>query len=264
VTLCGVDIREPNARHLGLDTAPIFNQRMPLERLRDAALSGVLPGNVRFAVAHMAWTRAVLLDRPEIARSLSPYLAGCQPAFKSWLDQYDAAKTPDERHVLGLLATMRFTSTEPTVRAGRERDFAAYSATRDNWWCDETEAGYTPAGAEQLPKLFAQPIVPRDGPTGAEPDPPFLTAADRAEADREVSQLEKIGSASDYYAREALAWVAAHPNDPRDADVLGFAMRVVRNACRSKDTPQLNHQLFDTLHSRFPKSEWATRYTTWE
>ena len=55
-----------------------------------------------------------------------------------------------------------------------------------------------------------------------------------------------------------------HPSDPHDADVVGFAMRVVRNACRSDATKDLNHQLFDVLHGRFPKSEWATRYTTWE
>ena len=45
---------------------------------RDAALSPVLPGNVRLQLAHMAWTRALLLDDPETARALSPYLGGEQ------------------------------------------------------------------------------------------------------------------------------------------------------------------------------------------
>jgi hypothetical protein len=101
-------------------------------------------------------------------------------------------------------------------------------------------------------------------PLEKQPDPPFLTAGDRAEAAQEIAKLQKIGDASDYFAEQALAWAKAHPDDARDADVLGFAMRVVRNACRSNATKELNHQLFDMVHRRFPKSEWARKYTTWE
>jgi hypothetical protein len=262
VTLCGVPLYDSDTRHLDDQTALIFNQRLPLRVLEQAALSPTLPANVRFEVAHMAWTRALLLDRPDVARALSPYLAGCQPAFAQWLNQYNAARTPSERHVLGLLALMRFTSTEPLVRSGFERDFAAYDIMRDNWWCSSAAAEGQDTGPSQnlRPSLFAQTITPRI----QQPDPPFITAADRAQADKEIAQLEKIPCASDYFASQALAWVKAHPDDPRDADLIGFAMRAVRNACRSSDTPQLNHRLFDVIHRQFPNSEWARRYKTWE
>lgn len=260
-TLCNVHIYAPDSRHLDDQTALIFNQRMPLSLLKQAALSPALPPNVRFEVAHMARTRALLLDDTETAHALSPYLVGCQPAFASWVHQYDAARTSDERHVLGLLALTRFTSTEPTVRAGLERDIAAYDSFRDNWWCTSSEP---PANsgmpANRRPHFFADVVVPRT----QQPDPPFLTAQDRAQADTEIARLGKIPCASDYFARETLAWVKDHPADPHDADLIGFAMRVIRNACRSDNTADLNHQLFDVLHSRFPKSEWAARYTTWE
>jgi hypothetical protein len=264
VTLCGTDVYAPKTLHFDDSVAAVYNQRMPLSRLLQAALSSTLPPNLRFQLAHMTWTRALLLDDPETARALAPYLAQCQPAFKTWLDQYAAAETSDERHVLGLLAMMRFTSTEPMVRAGGERDFAAYDDYRGNWWSDErfTEA-QNPIEAKKS-RLFSQLIVPRAGSPDAQPDPPFLTAADRAAADREIAALLKIGYASDYFAHEALDWVKSHPTDPHDADVLGFAMRVMRNASRDDASKELNHQLFDTLHRSFPKSEWATRYTTWE
>lgn len=274
VTLCGVDVNGPKSQHFDSATATILNQRMPLRLLREAAQSTALPGNLRFQLAHMAWTRALLLDDSAAARALAPYLAGCQPAIKEWVDAYAAARTPDERHIAGLMAMMRFTSTEPMVRVGTERDFAAYDYMRDNWWCSEDLSGQTPPPKVTL--LFSQSIVPIEaapaqaappppfGPPVAEPDPPFLTADDRAQASREIAALEKIPSASDYFAQAALEWVKKHPSDPRDADMIGFAMRVVRNACRSKATADLNHQLFDELHSRFPKSEWASRYTTWE
>jgi|SRR5271170_4991506 len=263
VTLCGVDLYAPETQHLDEETAVIFNQRMPLRVLREAALSPALPGNVRFQLTHMAWTRALLLDDRDTARSLAPYLASCQSAFKPWVEQYDAAKTADERHVLGLLAIMRFPSTEPTVRAGLERDFAVYDRFRDNWWCSArtTAQGSAPAAPGDHPAtLFLQDLVPR----GAQPDPPFLSAADRASVEQELAKLETIPAASDYLAKEALSWVKEHPDDSHDADVLGFAMRVVRNACRSDATDELNHQLFNILHRRFSKSEWARRYTTWE
>ena len=260
-TLCGVPIMAPTTRHLNDQTALIFNQRLPLRMLEQAALSPILPANVRFEMAHMAWTRALLLDRPEVARALSPYLAGCQPAFAQWLNRYNAARTPDERHVLGLLALMRFTSTEPLVRPGFEREFAVYDSMRDNWWCS-AGAEDEDAGSRQnaRPFLFTEAIKPRT----QQPDPPFITAADRAQADVEVAGLEKIPCASDYFAREALTWVKAHPNDPHDVDLIGFAMRAVRNACRSNNTAALNHELFDLIHRRFPNSEWTIKYTTWE
>lgn len=260
-TLCGVGTYAPDSLHLDEQTALIFNQRMPLHMLREAALSSALPANVRFQLAHMAWTRALLLDDPETARALSPYLAGCQPAFATWLTQYNTARTPDERHAVGLLALMRFTSTEPVVRVGIERDFAAYDGFRGNWWCTATPppAG-TGAPQDRAPHLFSDPIVSR----AQQPDPPFLTAPGRTLADKELARLQKIPCASDYFAREVLVWVKDHPNDSHDADLVGFAMRVVRNACRSDATKDLNHQLFDLLHSRFPMAEWATRYTTWE
>jgi hypothetical protein len=262
IMLCAAPVDTPDAYHFDKETATVINQRMPLSMLKDAALLPYLPANARFELAHMVWTRAVLLDAPDIAHALTPYLSGCQPAIAPWLKQYDDAKTPDERRVLGLLALMRFTSTEPTVRVGEERDFAAYDDFRDNWWCSaeaqpwviQQTAGKTP------PHLFATEIVPRL----SQPDPPFLTATDRAEADKEIARLQQIPCASDYFAREALAWVKNHPDDAHDADVVGFAMRVVRNACRSTDTKDFSHQLFDLLHQRFPKSEWATKYTTWE
>jgi hypothetical protein len=258
INLCGVDIDAPETRHLDQETSTVFNQRMPLRMLREAALSSVFPGNVRFQLAHMAWTRAMLLDDVETARSLAPYLQGCQPAFAPWLNQYNAASSPDERRVLGLLALMRFTSTEPTVRAGRERDFAVYDDMRDNWWCDINNEYTAPLSAsDEGPHLFTDANV-------AQPDPPFLSVADRAQAKREVEILEKIPCASDYFAVQALAWVKDHPTDSRNADVIGFAMRVIRNACRSGKTKDLDHQLFDVLHRQFPKSDWAARYKTWE
>ena len=99
------------------------------------------------------------------------------------------------------------------------------------------------------------------------PDPPFLTAADRAAADREIAALRehalRIRLLRRRRARLAEA-ASATRSDPRTLDLLGFAERAVRNGCRTKATPDLNHRLFVIVQTKYPKSEWARRYTSWE
>jgi hypothetical protein len=275
VEICGVDVTSPTSRHFDLQTTLLLNQRMPLRLLQEAALSNTLPQNLQFEVAHVAWTRAVLLDDWKTARALSPLLSNCQPAFKSWLENYDAATTSDERHVLGFFALMRFTSTNPMMRPGLQRDFAAYDEFRDNWWCGNLKKDasgnavlsdhYKPVAARAgqpgpKPELFREPL----SSDTEQPLPPFLTAQDKADSAREVAALQQIPGAPDYFATQALAWYKVHPDDKRNADLLGFAKRVVRNGCRTAETTELDHQLFLVLQQRYPRSEWAKKYTSWE
>src|SRR5205807_9256040 len=99
---------------------------------------------------------------------------------------------------------------------------------------------------------------------GALPDPPFLRAADRAGADREIAALRATPCSSDYFAAAVLDWQRQHPADPRNITLLGFAERAVRNGCRTDATKELNHRLFVVVQTKYPKSEWAKKYTTWE
>lgn len=265
---CGPQLAEDKTPLFSRDTAVVLNQRLPVRVLAEAALSSTLPPNLRFQVAQSAWTRAVLLDKPEIARSVAPVLENCRAAWKPVLDGYAAASTSEARHVAALLAMMRFASTEPFVRQGEQRPegFATYSEYRDNWWCGntpETGSEGKPLSADdphQRSELFGRPVVTR----AVVPDPPFVTSADRAEGSAEIATLQKVPGAPDYFAREALANFRAHPEDPENSELLGQAERVVRNGCRTEATKELNHQLFTAVQSRYPNSPWAKRYTTWE
>jgi hypothetical protein len=246
------------------DAATILNTRMPLALLAQAAEDKQLPRNLSFQIAQSTWTRALLLNQPEIARRMSPILIGCYPSWKPYLDSYDSAATPDARRAAALLALMRFPSNEPLVRAGVEREdgFAGYSQYRDNWWnASDTAQPPTSDNPAGKPSTFfgTQPATPAQLP-----DPPFLTAANRAVAEKEIAELRKTPCASDYFATAALDWQKQHPDDPRTPDILGFAERVVRNGCRTDATKELNHRLFVIVQTRYPKSEWAKRYKSWE
>lgn len=240
------------------DAATILNLRMPLALLAEAAGDKQLPRNLSFQIAQSTWTRALLLNQPEIARRMSPILTGCYPSWKPYLDSYDSAATPGDRRAAALLALMRFPSNQPLVRAGVEREdgFAGYSQYRDNWW----PGGELPGENPSVDAFFATQPATR----AQLPDPPFLTPTDRVAAEKEIAALRKIPCASDYFATAALDWQRQHPDDPRTPDILGFAERAVRNGCRTDATADLNHRLFVIVQTRYPKSEWAKRYKTWE
>jgi hypothetical protein len=256
--VCGKKIAPGSTELFDVDAAVALNRNMPLRLLAVAAESSALPENLRFQVAQATWARAVLLDQPEIAHRMTPLLISCRAAWKPVLTDYDNAKTATDRKATGLLALLRFASTEPSVRQGEERrsGFATYDDFRQNWWCSTVPV---PGGSIDIPDI-PQPKSPP-----MPPPPTFLTAQDRDEAQHEVAALQKIPGASTYFATEALTWLKEHPKDPRTADIMGEANRALRNTCRDdKTTPPLAHQLFDAIHKNFPQSTWASKYPTWE
>jgi hypothetical protein len=279
--VCGTKITPHSTELFDADAANAFNRDLPLRLLADSAESSILPANLRYQVAQAALVRAILLDRPAIAQRMTPLLVHCRAAWAPVLAAYNASSTPDERKVNGLLALMRFASTEPSVRSGEERrmGFATYDEFRQNWWCSTVPQ---PGGTvdDYAPNANAIPRPALPGQTF--PKPLFLTAADTAEAAAEVAALEQIPSASQYLATQALDWYKLHPRDPHTPDILGEADRVIRNACR-KDPPfdpqtgrqtvdphdptltaNLAHAIYDALHKDYPQSSWAKRYTSWE
>lgn len=260
--LCGAGKSQATTLLFDSDTAAILNTRMPLSLLADAAASPLLPRNLSFQIAQATWTRAVLLEQPAIAARMTPLLTGCYPAWKPWLAAYDGAATPTDRQAAGLLALMRFASTVPIVSTGMQRTdgFATYSQFRDNWWTASSDDKPGTPGMVTQATLFGAPMPPMTELA----DPPFLSATDRTAAQKDVAALRKIPCASDYFATAALEWQKQHPDDPRTPDILGFAERVVRNGCSTDATKELNHRLFVIVQTRYPKSEWAKKYTNWQ
>jgi len=291
--LCGVRGSQATALLFDHDAATILNTRMTVAMLAEAAESKTLAPNLRYQIAQEAWTRAVLLQQPDIAKRMSPILSGCYAAWKPWLDKYDAASEAQDRQAAGLLAMMRFASTEPIVRDGLERPegFAGHDEYRDNWWQPSKDAKTTTRGGSapdagvkqstlswvQDARVAVAAAVQGDTSTTREiffgtmpesrqemADPPFVSADQREVAERELAALRNIPCASDYFARAALEWQKEHPADARTPDILGFAQKVIRSGCSSNATSELNHKLFVVTQTKYSKSEWAKRYTTWQ
>ena len=63
------------------------------------------------------WTRAVSLDKPEVARTLTPAMVEGEPRWKQWLAACDNGKTTEDREVELLLALMAASSFPDHVSA---------------------------------------------------------------------------------------------------------------------------------------------------
>ena len=123
---CGTKITPGATKLFDADAANAFNRDLPLSLLADSAERPVLPENLRYQVAQAALARAILLDQPAIARRMTPLLVHCRSAWAPVLAAYNASTTPNERTLNGLLALMRFASTEPSVRNGEDAQRLCY------------------------------------------------------------------------------------------------------------------------------------------
>jgi hypothetical protein len=255
-TMAGLPVNVAGAKRLDDETARLLNRHLPVKDLATLVLDSSWPKQLRFELAMAVWTRAVLLDRPGVARSLSPVLVAGEPGWKPWLTAYDSATTDDNRRVTALLALMRFPSVRPYINAGagREEGFAGYSILRDNWWCADMgwfnySNGHNFSGAYPNPNQPPQETLPA-----------FVTLQMETEAKQELAELAKISDAPEYFGVQTLAWVKSHPKDPRDAEVLGFALRAMRNGCNLEKSFGLKREIFNLLQARYPQSEWARKY----
>lgn len=243
------------------DAGAVFSERLPLDRLVDAAVSTALPDRLRVRVAMAAFSRAFLLGRDDAAGRLVPVLRTLAPALRSDLDRYANAAARD-RHIAALLLHLRTPGMHGNVKglddnvsyiaAEPMRTFDNY---RDNWWCAfDQKPVREPPDSEVVRLLYgSQPV----------PFPVFVPPADREAVARERAALVALGTAPNYLAAEAVTWARARPGDPDAAEALARAVQATRLGCRDDKTGVASRSAFDTLHRLFPKSEWAARTKYW-
>jgi hypothetical protein len=266
-TMAGLAVNSTDAMRFNEESAVILNRRLPVQTLANIVQWHALPKQLEFELAIAVWSRAVLLGKPEIARSLSSALIEGEPGWQEWLHAYDNARTDDDRRVAALLALMRFPSVRPYVNAGpgREDGFVGYSSYRDNWWC--AGMGNDPRAISSYSGSYNYSFADQDQPGSSAPsvgkqDTPllFLTPGMLSQAQEENRELAKIGDAPAYFGMQSLVWAKAHPRDPRGAELLGFAFRAMRNGCNLEKSYGLRREVFDTLHAQYEQSEWAKKY----
>jgi len=223
---------EKSGQYLDADAAHVLNRRVPLNLLKRASESALLPESVRRDLRNVIWVRSVLL--------------GSQPP------------NPDD-----LLRLLRSPGLKPWVDAGLGRDLpdpAKIDNFRDNWWC-------IPAREDVWFYDFARRLTMSDELARIygkdEPAAPFLSAAEQAQADAEWEKLKELPTAPNWLAGQALDWAGRNPDDARIPEALHLAVRATRYGCTNQGSGEYSKRAFDLLHRRFPASQWTKETPYW-
>lgn len=229
------------------DAVDIFNVRLPLSLLKQAAVHPKLPDYLKRNVVIATWTKAILLGDEKTAIELAPQLVKLAPEFQTVFAQYISAKTPAERQNAVTYILLKTPALRPYVEKGygRLNPIAEIDSYRDNWWCALTEYALDGQKAEDIAA------------------PTFLTTAQVAEARREREKLKTLGNSATYLGRRAVEFATKSPADSRLAESLHLAVRASRYGCTDCNTGTFSKQSHDILKKRFPSSEWAKKTPYW-
>jgi hypothetical protein len=228
------------AAEIGFDADGVYalNHMVPLSLEAGAALDDKLPPDIQRELAMAAWTKAVLLNRLTIARSLSAVLIRFYPALHT--------------DVPAVLAILRNPGVHPYVKPGfgRLMKVDRLDEFRDNWWC--ADAPDPPLGYA-LSNLYGQ----------EKPGSDFLSAEEREAGKAEDAALRALPGGPDWLASETLAFAKANPADARVPEALHLAVRATRYGCVSPQTSVFSREAFELLHAKYPGSEWAKKTPYW-
>lgn len=252
---CDVNIfQEPGSRiflpQLDFDAVTMLNQRIPLALLGAIVRSAELPPNIRNRMAPAVWTRAAVLDRPQVAASVALAAIAARPDMKPFIESYQAATNSEERTFRAAYAIAHFPGLRPVVEESpRVTRFDYADSYRDNWWC------------EQRANLENHWEVEYYERQGAVPFPGFLNPEEREAAQSEAKAFASLGGSSPWLTRILIEWAKAHPTRPEAPEALHFAWRVMKFACGG-DTKR-SREVFQLLHKRYPDSPWTQKTRFW-
>ena len=233
-------------------TARALTEQVPLQQVVPLLKAARLPsmGSQEFAKA--AWTKAVLLEQWDQARSLVEFLP---PSLHAPATKALSSAENDALRFQTAVLVMDWPGLRPTVEFDLGRQYVGPAAgvsplmkfdmLRDNWWCGPDVDKPEWNSGKQAP---------------APVHIPGLSQADQATAAEETRLLAKVASAQLWFGRSVLAFAKSHPDDDRVPHALHRFVWTIRSPrCLSKDAQTLGQEAFRRLHKLYPKSPWTKK-----
>jgi hypothetical protein len=262
---------------LGADARAIID-RLPLQARIALSRSAELPAPVRLDIALTNFARAVQLQDDRAADSVARDLAILLPQMRRDWQSIAAARAGEAKRFAQYFAMAKL--------PGLRTDLIAFSYTRPVGTVPQFQGRWTdwmivPGGAAPAPGLFPKLHVYQSGywydDTGGVSDltclgqcgrsafpfrlPAFVAsaqgeAATERAAFRSYDQEEAVPAGAASLWDQALAYVRAHPRDPRSPEMLHRLIRVAR---WGGNHDHLGRRAFQLLHSRHAGTAWAKR-----
>jgi hypothetical protein len=234
-------------------TTEILNTHFTLPELVQVSRSPILPDYLRQRIALAIWTRAIVLRKHTVAEQIIPDILNLSPELREFFAPYVSAKTAKEKDRAALFMLLRNTHLSPLIAHGLAptlfesgEDFSYYY--QGAWWCPPSLTEYTMQGDE----------VPRNVTV-----PPFLNAAQVAEAKKDHEKLIEIGDAKSYLGKRVLEWAKATPDDPFIPEALFIASHAnaqYKYGCDSwTHDKETRDEVEKLLLSRYAASVWAEK-----
>ena len=238
------------------DAAYGMSSFMPLPMMAQVVLAAGLPANVKRDIGLAMWTRAVLLDDADTARSMADVIAPFFPQYAADWKTYRGATTADTKKVEAALLLLKLPAARPYPDYGLgyiyKRDVVGRYGPR--WWAaGDTPFGYADDDGNPLLCVHCGLPLPLIAP-------PFITAQDKASAKADNDRLGKLPGAPAWLGAIVIPWAKAHPNDPRVPEALHNVVRATQYGDMDSDTSKA---AYDLLHSRFPRSSWTAKTPKW-
>ncbi len=209
-----------------MDSVGVFNEKLPLSVLRQAALSPTLPNHLKKFLVIAVWTRAFILGNQPIQNEFTPLMAKFAPEYK--------VSASDE--TASLLAFGRNPAIQPYVPFGMGRGETltnSIDSIRGNWWCLENR--------------------------NRQSSPGFLSAAQKNEATSEQKKISTSGESATFLAQKAVDFANKNMTNPSTPEILHLAVRSTRYGCKDLNTLRYSKMAYDILHKKFPRSEWTKK-----
>jgi hypothetical protein len=238
------------------DGAYAMSLYMPLPMMAQVVLAPALPANIKRDIGLAVWTRAVLLDDADTAKSMAEALAPLFPQYADDWRSYRAATTAEARKVEAALILLKLPAARPYPDFGLgyvyKRDKIGLFGPR--WWAagDSPFADRDDTGAPLLCPDCALPL-----PLVA---PPFITVEDATRAVADNDRLAKLPGAPAWLGSVVIPWAKAHLSDPRVPEALHNVVRATQYGDMDSETSEAAYSL---LHSRFPRNAWTAKTPKW-
>lgn len=261
-----------------------LNINLPLDRWLKLSRSPGLSDEFRARALRTTWLRAHLLNRADIARSISADVCKYYPKQAALIKLCDATTGNENRYNLAKLCLRNF-GMSPYLAAGLERDghgISEFHYYNDNFWVplalsakpkqtkeddsseyvDELEYPATQTVEDEESQLQAQMSTVYAKLKESTSIAPLLSATERKQAQKEALALTKMPPAK-VFGEAVFAKLKTNPQDPELAEMLYRLVKLAKWSARTKTSSQFSHQAHGLLQARFKSTKWAKDAPYW-